>query len=162
MALDPRATLWGTPRPRLFASTPAPSTWMTSCKGHYRRSTTTFLVCKLHVAIMHVDYLDNVSQAWYIFWWRHTLIGRFYWYKHEVMQFLLKMEYQRSMFAQREKMLANLDDKDKSDDIQVRCIRYNVFITKNICVVVWWLMSLCWCAVVLHNLVESEIVEWHV
>ena len=44
---------------------------------------------------------------------------RFYWYKHEVMQFLLKMEYQRSMFAQREKMLANLDDKDKSEDLSV-------------------------------------------
>lgn len=44
---------------------------------------------------------------------------RFYWYKHEVMQLLLKMEYQRSMFAQREKMLANLKDQDKADDMPV-------------------------------------------
>ena len=42
--------------------------------------------------------------------------SRFYWFKHEVMQFLLKMEYQRSMFAQREKMLANLDDKERSGE----------------------------------------------
>ena len=45
--------------------------------------------------------------------------SRFYWFKHEVMQFLLKMEYQRSMFAQRERMLANLDDKERSEETLV-------------------------------------------
>ena len=43
-----------------------------------------------------------------------TLVARYRWYKRETMQMLLKMEYQFSVFAQRDKMLANLDRGDQA------------------------------------------------
>ena len=48
-----------------------------------------------------------------------NLLSRYKWFKHDVMQMLLKQEYQRSQHAQREKMLANLDDASKPADVGV-------------------------------------------
>ena len=57
------------------------------------------------------------------------LLTRFRWWKHEVMQVLLKAEYQRSQAAQRQKMLANLDESLKAGP-QVRKV-YLLFRKKS-------------------------------
>ena len=47
------------------------------------------------------------------------LLSRFKWYRHEVMQTLLKKEYQRSQMAQRGKMMADLEENLRNIDVDV-------------------------------------------